>query len=195
MSLFDLQSVHSLFFYWAVIWVYLTYNLFALIICTLKFRSYWNVVISFSYLVSCCHPILSNRSFLHPCWYWRMEIHICLCALLCIFQVWKTWLSSVFFRSNSTGGKVHDTLCISLIFIWFWTASHQPLIRINLQFALRPVLWRTSVWCMGWSVGGWKSDNTWGGCKLSRWEVGVAAQGLWKDSIQQICGWSCCPSQ
>ena len=178
---YNLFTISS--FYWNVIWVYLTYILFALIIFTLKIQNLSLAVIQFSIFFFVSLLILGNVNSYLFMWF------------VMYFQVWKTWLSSVFFRSNSTGGKVHDTLCISLIFIWFWTASNQPLIRINLQFALRPVLWRTSVWCMGWSVGGWKSDNTWGGCKLSRWEVGVAAQGLWKDSIQQICGWSCCPSQ
>jgi len=183
MSLFDLQSLHNFFF---LLKCYMSlFDLHSLCINYIHFKN--------SESISCCHPVL-NFFFVSLLILGNVNSYLFMWFVM-YFQVWKTWLSSVFFRSNSTGGKVHDTLCISLIFIWFWTASNQPLIRINLQFALRPVLWRTSVWCMGWSVGGWKSDNTWGGCKLSRWEVGVAAQGLWKDSIQQICGWSCCPSQ
>lgn len=176
------------YFYWTVIWFYWTYNLTAFDIFTFK------ELLKCGYFLPTLSPAVIQSEYLF--------------AFLLILETGNSqWFVSSYVFSGLKGlnflsfsrEQLHwlegsRYLYISLLF-GFDQLSNQISDGDQMQFALRSVLWRTSVWCMGWSIGRWKSDNSWRGCQLSRWEMGVAAQGLWKDSIQQICRWSCCSTQ
>lgn len=108
-----------------------------------------------------------------------------------IFQIWKARFPTNFLWSTAFGGRVSFRLilhCKSSPFscnefhLW-WCALKFEYFLYHLQVAICTMLWWTSVWCMGWSAGGWSCHNFRRAFKFPRWKMGVAAQGCWQDSI------------